>query len=182
MALDNIDELNVKNASPFPVALRYGLIGGLIGIVLTLATYLAGMQGTIPTILNIIGTIVSIAIIVYAIRAHRDNDLGGYISYGRCLGVGVLTSLVMGIIGAISTVILYNFIDPGIMDAMMQPQIEAMEDRGMSDEDIENAMSMMGIFQSPAFLAGAALLVSVIMGLIVSVIAGAVMKKERGLA
>jgi len=144
------------------------LIGGLIGIVLGLATYLAGMQGTIPTILNIVSTLVTIGIIVYAIRTHRDDDLGGYISYGRCLGVGVLTGLVMGVIGAIWTLILFNFIDPGIMDMIMQPQIEAMEESGMSDEDIENAMSMMGVFQSPVFMAGMALVYSILIGLVVS--------------
>ena len=182
MALDNLDELKVQNASPFPTALRYGVIGGLLSIAFGLATYLAGMQGTIPTILNIVGTIVSIAVIVYAIRTHRDNDLGGYISYGRCLGVGVLTSIIMGIIGALWTVVLFNFIDPGITDMLMQPQMEAMEEAGMSDDEIENAMSMAGKFMTAPFMAGMALVGSAFIGLIVSLIAGAVMKKDRTIA
>lgn len=182
MALDNIDELNVKNASPFPTALRFGLIGGLISIALGLGAYLAGMQGTIPTILNVVSTIATIAVIVYAIRSHRDNDLGGYISYGRCIGLGVLTSIVMGIIGAIWTMILFNVIDPGITDMMMQPQIEAMEERGMSDDEIETAMEMVGMFMNPGAMAGMALVGSAVIGLIVSLIAGAFMKRERGMA
>jgi len=182
MALDNIDELNVKNASPFPTALRYGLIGGLISIALGLGTYLAGMQGTIPTILNIVSTVVTIAVIVYAIRTHRDDDLGGYISYGRCLGTGVLTALIMGLIGAIWTIVLFNFIDPDIMTTMMEPQMEAMEERGMSDEEIEMAMEMTGKFMNPPVMAGMALVGSVVIGLIVSLIAGAFLKKERGIA
>ena len=135
MALDNLDELNAPNASPMSVAIRYGVIGGLIGVALGLGTYLAGMQGTIPTILNIVSFVVGILIIVYAIRDHRDNDLGGFISYGRCVGVGVLTALIMGVISAIWTIVLYNFIDPDIMATLMEPQMEAMEEAGMSEED-----------------------------------------------
>jgi len=182
MALDNIDELNAKNASPFPTALRYGLIGGLISIALGLVSYLAGMQGTIPTIISIVSILVSIAIIVYAIRAHRDNDLGGYISYGRCLGTGVLTALIMGLIGGIWTLVLFNFIDPDLINTMMEPQMEAMEERGMSEEEIETAMEMTGMFMNPPVMAGIALVWSVIAGLIVSLIAGAVMKKEQSMA
>jgi len=182
MALDNIDELNVKNASPFPTALRYGVIGGLISIALGLVSYLAGMQGTIPTIINILSTIVTIGVIVYAIRAHRDNDLGGYISYGRCLGTGILAAIIMGLIGAIWTFILFNVIDPGITDMLMQPQMEAMEEAGMSDDDIEKAMSMAGKFMTAPFMAAMALAGSALIGLIVSLIAGAFLKKERGIA
>ncbi len=182
MALDNMDDLNVKNASPFPTALRYGVIGGLISIVLGLVSYLAGMQGTIPTIISIISIIVNIAIIVYAIRAHRDNDLGGYISYGRCLGVGVLTALIMGVISAVWVYVLYNFIDPGLPEMMTQMQIEQLEEQGMSDDQIEASLDMMSRFTSPNAIAGMALIGGPIWGLIVSLIAGAFLKKDRSIA
>lgn len=181
MALDNIDELNVKNASPFPTALRYGIIGGLLVIVIGLVQYLLGVTSTASQVLGWLSMLIVIVLPVLAIRGHRDNDLGGYISYGRGLGTGVLTALIIGLITAIWTVVLYNVIDPGIADVIMQAQTEGMEEAGMSDEDIENAMAMTSKFMTAPAMAAIGLIMYGVIGFITSLIAGAVFKRERGM-
>ncbi len=182
MALDNINELDVKNASPFPTALRYGVIGGLLVIVIGLIQYLLGITSTISQAVGWLSMLITIVFPVLAIRGHRDNDLGGYISYGRGLGTGVLTALIIGLVTAIWTILLYNVIDPSIMDQIMQVQAEAMEEQGMSDEDIENVATMTGKFMTAPVMAAIGFGTSLLFGFVASLIAGAVMKRERTIA
>ncbi len=182
MALDNINELDVKNASPFPTALRYGVIGGLLVIVIGLIQYLLGITSTISQAVGWLSMLITIVFPVLAIREHRDNDLGGYISYGRGLGTGVLTALIIGLVTAIWTILLYNVIDPSIMDQIMQVQAEAMEEQGMSDEDIENVAAMTGKFMTAPVMAAIGFGTSLFLGFVASLIGGAVMKRERTIA
>jgi len=94
MALDNMDELNAKNASPFPTALRYGMIGGLLFIITGIIQYLIGITSSTSDIIGWIAMLaIPIVFSVLAILDHRDNDLNGFISYGRGLGVGTIASL-----------------------------------------------------------------------------------------
>jgi len=179
MALDNIDELNVKNASPFPTALRYGAIGALLMIVIGLIQYLIGIASQSSQALGWLSLLAVVVFPVLAIRTHRDNDLGGYISYGRGLGTGVLTVLVMSLIGVIWAVALYYFIDPTIPEQLMQVQAQAMEEQGMSDDDIENAMEMIGKFMTPEVLIAIGTGMSFVLGLITSLLASAGLKKDR---
>jgi len=179
MALDNIDELNVKNASPFPTAIRYGVVGSLLMIAIGLVQYLIGIASQTSQAIGWLSLLIVIVFPVLAIRAHRDNDLGGYISYSRGLGTGVLTALTIGLISVAWSFLLYNVIDPTIMDQLMQAQAEAMEETGMSDEDIENAMEMTSKFMTPTFLIAVGAGMSFILGLITSLIASAGLKKDR---
>ncbi len=179
MALDNIDELDIKDVSPFPTALRYGVIGGLIGIALGLVLYLTDMDMTMTIIVSLLSIVVYIAVVIMAIRAHRDKELGGYISFGRCLGVGMITVIVMSIIGVLWTVILNTFIDPDLAEKSVEKAVEMMENFGMSDDEIEEAreraMESSGLGQQVKN----SLIFTPIVGLIISLIAGAVMKKDR---
>ena len=181
MALDNINELDVKNASPFPTALRHGVIGGLLVIVIGLVQYLLGVTSTVSQALGWLSMLIVIVFPILAIRRHRDNDLGGYISYGRGLGTGTLTALIIGLITAIWTIVLYNAIDPSIMDTIMQAQTEGMEESGMSDEDIERAMAMTSKFMTAPVMAIMGLGLYTVFGFITSLIAAAVLKRERGM-
>jgi len=182
MALDNTNDLNAKDVSPFPTALRYGLIGGAITIVVGLISYLLGMETSLGRTLGMLNVLAWIIIPVLAIRAHRDGDLGGYITYGRSLGTGVLSAIVMGLVGAIWSILLYKVIDPGIADRMVEMVTEQWEAAGMSDEQIEEMLPMATRFTGLVPMLISSILGSAIIGLIVSLIAGAVMKRDRPLA
>ena len=78
-------------------ALKDGLIGGLVSILIGLMSHVLGLVdlqnpnsvgGWVSSILNW-GVIVGA--IFMAIKHHRDNELGGYITMGRSIGMGVLT-------------------------------------------------------------------------------------------
>ena len=113
-----------------------------------------------------------------AIKYHKENELGGYLTMGRSIGLGVLTSLVVSVIGIIWMFVFFYVVDPGMLETIRETAYEQALDRGTTEEQLEAAKGMMDFFTSPIFFAIVSLLMSVIIGLITSAIAGAVMKKE----
>jgi uncharacterized membrane protein YeaQ/YmgE (transglycosylase-associated protein family) len=163
-------------------AIRYGIIGGLISIALSIASIAMGWNqpgNSMAMLVGILAFIILIGVLTFAIKTHRDDDLGGYITLGRAVKVGVLTAIIMGLLGAVFNVVHQTLIDPGYMDTMMEASRTQLEDSGMDDDQIDAALSMTSMFTSPIVTAIFGLISSAVIGAIISLIAGAIMKKEN---
>ena len=160
------------------VAMNFGALNGLAAIALTLLFYFIGtdIQSMIPTIT---GYAVMILFISMGIKSYRDEDLGGYISYGRSLGTGTLISLFAGILFAVFMVIFFNYIAPELPQKIIEGTQQKLAERGMSEEQIEQAMSMTKKFMSPIFLFIFQIVGSVFAGFIISLFVSIFMKKEQ---
>lgn len=166
--------------SPWPVSFKYGGIVAVVLIIFGLVTHLTGVSDPANTgtnqALGCVNYIVIIVGAVMAIKFHRGNELGGYISLGRSMGVGTLTGLVIGVISAIWMVVFMLFIAPDMGEAIKDA---AMEQAQPGQEEMTE--KMVGIFTSPYVLAGITFMGSVFLGFLTGLIGGAIMKKERPL-
>ncbi|MFQ5448935.1 MAG: DUF4199 domain-containing protein [Saprospiraceae bacterium] len=167
-----------------PTAQRYGLIGALILIVVSLAVNLSGLVdytqkgGTGNTIATILQYGIMITVIVLAIKTHRDDDLGGFITFGRGLGMGMLTALILGIITGIWAYVYFGLIDPGLIDQIREVAHDQALERGTTEEQLEQAEGIMNFFTSPVFFAVASLIGTLLVSFVTSLIASAVIKVE----
>ena len=178
--LDDNNYIDQSTVSMMPTAIRYGLIGSLILIISSLALNLLGMgagSGS-TTISSIISLVVFGGVIYMALTKHRDEDLGGYMTYGRAIALGTLACLIMGIVGGIFSYIYVSFIDPSVMDLAWEQARAQYETMGMSDDEIENALEMAKKFSSGPMIAVFSIIGYVIMGFIASLIVGAVVKNN----
>ena len=102
-------ELEASRRSPFNTALQTGIWSGVLSLLLVMAYHLKGWIG--------MSTAFGLAILLFiilsllAMRYHRQTEQGGYVSYGRCVGVALLTSIFAGLIGGACLVLLYT-VDP----------------------------------------------------------------------
>ena len=182
---DPMGYIDPKDVSPRSTAMRYGMIWGLLGILLGLISYLAGW--TEPTSSMSAGSILStvlsfglaIGILVLTIKHHRDEELGGYISFGRGFQTGMLTTFFYAIIATIWMFIFINFVDTDMIENIQASMVEQWEEQGLSDEQIEQAQSYTGFMSSKGFMIGAAFGGSLLWGAILSLIISAVMKKDN---
>ncbi len=185
--MDVLDRPSTPDPATIPykqLALRYGAIWGGVSILTTLVGYLTNTDPSLPTtgaikyVYMLAGFGVAIWAIVTAIRIDRDEQLGGYIGLGRCAGIGALTGLVAGAIGAVFMMIYLNLINTGFETQMKDAMVAQYEAQGMSEEQIEMALSMAGAFINPIFLAISQVIGGAIIGVLIGLVAGLFMKRE----
>ena len=165
-----------QNVSTWKANLNWGLILGFVLVIYTAILYFADQ--TFNKGLGSVSYLFMIAGIFFGIKAYRDNFLGGFISYGKAVGAGVIISLYSGILGAIFTILLYTAIDPDLVQKLYSITEQGMLDKGMAEEQIEVAMEVSKKFMSPYFMAVWVIVGSVFVGLIISLIEAIFLKKE----
>ena len=158
-------------------AMIYGLY---IGIVLTLYSVIFYVTGLyLNEKLGYVVLLVYIACIVFTQIHYRNRELNGFISYGQAVGFAVAAMLFGGIIHGLYSIIISN-IDPGMIEQIKTIQEDAMLQKGMSEDQIEAAMSIMSKMMTPGWMSMIVLLSAVFYGTIVSLISSIFIKRQAG--
>jgi hypothetical protein len=157
-------------------AMVYGLYLALVLTLFSVILYVSGL--ILNTKVGYVSIVLTIAGIVIAQINYRNRELNGVISYGQAVGFGVAIMLFAGIVTALYTIVLYTFIDPSLIDQMKAVQEEAMLGKGMSEDQIEAAMSMTSKMMTPAWMSVMGLFGSVFSGTIVSLLTSIFVKKQ----
>ena len=156
---------------------RYGLLTGLVSIIISFAVYALQLEQ------NVIVRFLSIAVLVVGIiLAMRDfkRQNAGFMGYGQGMGVGMTVSGVVGLMSAAFVYIYTTFVDPEVMTRIMDKARADMEAKGsMSDAQIDQAMAMSAKFMTGPFMLIFTIVGSLIMGLIISLIAAAFVKNPQ---
>ena len=162
--------------TPTAVGLRYGLLTGLISIIITFGLN-AAHQETSP--LRYLTSVVLIAGIVLAQREFKARN-AGFMGYGQGLSVGVVLSTIVGLLSAVFTYVYTNFIDPEMMTRTMEKVRADMEAKGsMTDAQIDQAMAMSAKFTTGPVLLLFVIIGSIVIGLIISLITSAFIKNVK---
>ncbi len=156
------------------VALKAGVITGLAIVVYSVILNLVGVSQSSP--LHYVSFLLLIGGLVYGMRDFKEQN-GGYMSYGQGLGVGSLTSAVAGLLSTLFNTFYVKVVDPSLLQRTMDEQRVQMEDRGMSDAQIEQAISIAERMSSFSFLFGT--LVVLFIGFILSLVIAAIMKRDQ---
>lgn len=175
--LDTPGTLDPKAVSPWPTIKRYGLIGGLVSVVYGLIANMTGIAFTSITLNTVISFVISIAIIVLAVKHHRDEDLGKYIPFGRAFMVGFFTLTIATVIALIFNYIYVAFIDPSVVEQGFEASRKMMENFGMEEDKIEEALEQQRAQYSPLKNSLFGLVFAMILNAIFALIVGAIMKK-----
>ncbi len=155
------------------VSLKWGLYIGLVMIVWGLVMQIAGLVGN-----QLLGSVSYLFLIAGIVLAHKEfkNNGDGFMAYSQGLGIGTLLSVVSGAISVVFSYIYVKFIDDSMLTIVRDLQVEKMEEQGLSDAQIEQAMEIAGKFMVPEVMFPLALLVMVFFGFILSLIVSAFTK------
>ncbi len=164
----------------------YGLAGAAIGALMTLAMFFAGLHGERIDLFNswkvqlpmgVLGVAIGVAVISLGIRAWREAAPDKAMSYGRGFGGGLMISLFNGLASMVFTILYGMVINPGFKDAMIASKLAEMQESGMPAEAYAMAEKMMNIMLSPVAQGASALFGTLFFGVIVSLIAAAILKR-----
>ncbi|RDV15703.1 DUF4199 domain-containing protein [Pontibacter diazotrophicus] len=165
-----------KQPSVASVALKYGLLFGLIGVVFQVIIMVTDLGDN--RWLSSLAYIILIAGIVMAMKNYKEQNFG-YMSYGQGLGIGTLLGAVFGFMTGLFTWVYTEFIDTEYMARMMEKQRVQMLEQGMTDEQVDAGMAMAENFQGPLTMIIGGTVMTLIFGFILSLIISAIMKNSR---
>ena len=165
-----------ENITVKQVSIKYGLISGLIGITFFVVQNLLG-QGMNQS-LSYVGFLILGVIIYLAHKAFKDEG-DSYMSYGQGLGIGTLLSLVSSIISAIFMFIYLSYINTGYIQQALDFQRRNMEDQGLGDAQIDQAMSITEKIMTPVVMPIMGIVMTVFLGFLISLIISAITQNKQ---
>jgi hypothetical protein len=127
--------------------------------------------------------LLSFSLIFVAIKNYRDKFNNGVVSFGKAFMIGLYISLIASTIYVISWLIDYHFFVPDFMDTYSAHMLDKLKASGASVAEIEKKTTEMASFKemykNPFF--NIALTYSEILpvGLVVSLISAAILKKKN---
>lgn len=164
----------------FPTAFKYGLLMAILSIILSIVFYILGVKPTssLNYALVVLGYVITFSGIFLAQKTYRDNVNHGVLSFGSALGIGMIAALVLGVIAAIYSYVFVTFIDPTFVENMLIEQEQLLEEKGLSDEEIEMSMKIGRMFSGGPAMIIVSIIGKAVTGFIASLIGGLIFKRE----
>lgn len=161
--------------------LLYALVMAVAQIVVTFISFFLGYQtdkinsgawfGFVPLL-------VSIVVLIFGIKAVREEQEGKYLSYGKGVGTGVLISLYSSLILAVYTFIHFSYVNPDFADHLVEASRVKWAAAGLSSSNMEGAEKGVRMFTKPVIQAAFSLVGGVVFGLILSLVISAFLKRN----
>ena len=168
---EQTEQITVKQ-----VAIKWGLMLGIISIVLFLGIYFGGLLG--ESWPSWISALFSATIIFLAQKEFKDQG-DGYMSYGQGLGIGTLTAVISSGVSSVFAYVYMKFINLDYTTELIDITRYGMEDQGQSDEQIEVAMGFVEKMMTPEIMFGMGLFMGIFFGFIISLIVSAITKNNN---
>lgn len=163
--------------------LTYGSISGLIVAAMLVVVF---SKSTIDydsgDFLGYAIMIIAFATIFVAVKSYRDKQLGGHINFATAFKLGLGITLVASAIYVIAWMIISNTIAKDFMTEYYQQSIEQLNASGLSDEElalrVEEMEQFRELYKNPFIKIGITFLEIFPVGLIISLISAAILKKK----
>lgn len=161
------------------IMLNYGLLLGFASIIIALINYVIGDLYEPHWSLMVGSLAVTSVIIILGIKKVKELNTG-FLSIGDAIKTGLGISLISSIIYMVYLLIFYNVIEPQFFDNMLEFQEQAILERypNFSDEQLEQAKKGSAMFANAGVNLTLTIIFSLFIGLIISLLAGLVMRKS----
>lgn len=168
--------------------LTFGLIGGAIMAAMMFATlpFVDKIGFDKGEIVGYTTMILAFMLVFFGIRSYRENVSGGRITFGRAFAVGILITLVACVCYVIAWEILYFKFMPDFGDKYANYMVEKARASGATQQAIDAQVQQMNSFKAmydnPFINAAITFVEPLPIGLIVTLISAAILRKKKAIA
>jgi len=156
-------------------ALTYGLMTGAVVIVYSLLLYIANLYMNEP--LRYVSFLIFLGGMIWGTFEYRKKMTGGFLTYGQAFSSCFLIGLFAGIIGAIYSFVFVEFIYPGLINEILEQARVKIQEKNLTEDQIETAMDWTRKFTSPVMMLISSLFMDTIISVILGLIAAIFLKK-----
>jgi len=171
--------------SPAKTGTPYGILFGVIMILEFVIMYVVGMKSLVN---SPVGVIVSIAnylvlpilFIFLGCNQYKNKVNNGFITLSECLKTGVSITVLAALLYAVFSVI-FGFIFPEFLNETLEITKSEMiaKNPQMTAKELETTLEMIKKFSSPFIVFPVTLVMYALIGLVYSLIIGAIVKNEK---
>lgn len=167
------------------IVLTFGLISGAFTSLMMIATLplIGKVSFDKLEVLGYTTMLVSFLMVFFGIRSYRENVGGGKITFGKGLKVGLLITLISCLCYVVVWEVIYFKVAPDFADKYANHIIEKARAEGASDEVIAaktaEMKSFKAMYDNPFFNAAVTLLEPLPVGLPVTLISAAILRRKE---
>ena len=163
------EKLSIKQ-----VGLRYGIYLAIISIIYSTLLQILGQGAN-----KYLGYVSIIFLVVALVLAHNEfKKSNEYMSLGQGFGISMIVIALSTVISSIFTYLYIKLIDDSMLGIIRQQAEEQMLKRGMSDEQVDQAMNISSKFMTAEAILIMGILTGVFFGFIIGLIISAITKKN----
>lgn len=170
--------------SPAKTGIPLGILFGTIMILQFVISYILNidpiLNPTFGAIINVLNyLLLPVLFITLACNSYKKSH-NGLISFGECLKAGVTLCVIAGLVYALFSII-FGLIFPEFAEEVLSKMRTVMIDQSpdLSEKQLEMTLSWTRKMMSPAFVFPITIVMFAFIGLIYSLIIGAIVKKEK---
>lgn len=163
-----------------PYAVRNGLILGVISVAITIGLYISDefLNPSMSWVTWGVSLAITIFFMVQTFNAFKASN-EGYMSLGEGFKGGFIMMLVSSLISTAVNYVYMTIVDPTVLSRSMEQQRETMlQNPNMTEEQVDQAMSMASSFTTPEITAVIGIIGALFIGAIISLIMAAILKKD----
>ena len=124
--------------------------------------------------------------VFFGVKSYRDNHLEGSITFGKALQVGLLITVVASLGYAISWEFYFNLVAPDFMDEYATFCIDKAKSGGVEEDEVQKLIldmdKMKEMYKNPFLRFGMTLAEILPVGILISLISAALLRKKNFLA
>lgn len=158
------------------LAIKYGVIQGLISISIFLILDFTGLQ---TSRVGQWSGLAIFAVVLYFAHDQFKKEGDGFLNYSEGLGLGTLISFVSSTLSSILSFLYISFINTEYLSILKEQQLITFENQGLSDEQIDQAVAISEMFMSPMAIFIMGIVFGVLFGFLLSLVVSAFTRKPR---
>jgi hypothetical protein len=171
------------------VILTFGLLAGaIVSVFMIIGIALWEKAGKVfeNALVGYATMVIALAMVFFGIKSYRDNYQSGAIRFWKGFQVGMLITLIASLMYAI-TWETYNQVSPAssaaFIDYYAKCQIDKLKEKGVSaakiDQEVKNMEDFKRMYGNPAIRFGITLMEILPVGIIITLISAALLRKKE---
>ena len=169
------------------IVLTYGLIAGAIVGGMMITTMPMFEKGTLNfengEVVGYTTMVIALSLVFFGVKSYRDNKLAGVITFGTAVKVGLLITLVASLLYALTWEVIYK---EDFIQRYNEREVVKMKEEGTTEVSLQEATKEMEkfaeMYKNPIFRFGITLMEILPVGIVISLLSAALLKKKDFLA
>jgi len=177
------DNTIINKPSMSKVTLPYGIAFGIIMILEFVVAYALELNAQDNKMVGVLTNLFNLLLLPFLFILLACNNYkkinGGYITFSQSVKTGVAVNVIAGLTFAIFNALFYIIIPESKADILEQSRIAYAKSPGMTAEVLKATMKGIEWFMEPYVAIPATAVIYALVGLVISLIVGAIVKKEN---